>query len=249
MERLASTYAATPLLFWVLGSIVVYALAANLHWLARSSNIWRLPYTRWAVEIGRFLFFLGIPYLALGGWPQQPFQGLLSPQDLGIVGLGAQWPPTRWLGAAGTGLGLGFLALLILALAWKSANRPREGTLLRFAPHPWWMVLLNVAYLETHWAFYRSALAVNQDDLYTGVFCGLALVYLEWGLNPFWRKGWRQQSQAAVLWLQAALALVSALTFLLTRNLWVCLVTHGLLTLFFSLVGSTSAPDPNPENP
>lgn len=69
MERLSSTYAASPLLFWILGSVLVYAVATNLRWLTRSSDIWRSPSTGWAVGIGRFLFFLGIPYLALGVGP------------------------------------------------------------------------------------------------------------------------------------------------------------------------------------
>lgn len=249
MERLSSTYAASPLLFWILGSVLLYAVGTNLRWLTRSNDIWRSPYTGWAVGIGRFLFFLGIPYLALGGWPRRPYQGLLSPQDLGIVGLDTQWPPTRWLGAAGVGLGLGLVTLFVLALAWRNANRANDGTSLRFPYQPRWLVLLAVVYLEVHWAFYRSALVAIQEELYTGVLSGLALVYLEWALDPAWRRGWRQQSQAAYQWLRVALPLLSALTFLLTRNLWVSLVIHGLLTLCLSQVGRVPTSTPTPAHP
>ena len=69
--------------------------------------------------------------------------------------------------------------------------------------------------------------------MYKGVFLGLGLVYLEWALNPAWRRGWRALPRAAEQWLQAALALVSALVFLLTRNLWLCLGVHAVLALLF----------------
>jgi len=183
---------------------------------------------RWLWQVGRFLFYLGIPYLVLGGWPRQPLQGLLSLQDIGLVGPGGSWPATRWLGAAGTGLGLGSVALVILLLARRQANN-----MPRFPRHPWWAIVIDVAYLEVHWAFYRAALAVLLGNLYTGVFAGLGLVYAEWVVNPFWRRDFREESLAAGRWLRAALALVSALIFLLTQNLWICLAIHWLLELVF----------------
>jgi hypothetical protein len=65
--------------------------------------------------------------------------------------------------------------------------------------------------------------------VYAAVFGGLGLVYLEWGLNPFWRQDWRLESQAAMRWVRAALAPVIAVLYLFTRNLWVCLAVHWLL--------------------
>lgn len=240
-----------PLLLWLLGSVLIYALAANALWLARSLSpfssartlvraIFTHPGARegmaapltktlawWLWQVGRFLFYLGIPYLVLGGWPRRPFQGLLALQDMGFVGLGS-WTAARWLGAAGTGAGLGAVALVILLLARRRANnRPP------FSPRPWWQTVIGVAYLEVHWAFYRAALTLLLGDLYFGVFAGVGLVYVEWAVSPFWRRGWREESQAAGRWLRAALALVIAVLFLLTENLWICLVVHGLVELIF----------------
>ncbi|MGD2206343.1 MAG: hypothetical protein PVH17_06155, partial [Anaerolineae bacterium] len=164
----------------------------------------------------------------------------LSPEDLGLVGFtppATGWTVTRWLGAIGTALGLGLGALLILTLAWANANRKSDAHRVRFPSQPWWMLPVDVLYLEVHWAFYRGALAVLLDDVYAGVFLGLGLVYIEWGLNPFWRRGWRLPSLAAGQWLHAALALLVALMFLLTRNLWGCLAVHLLLELFFFQLG------------
>ena len=227
-----------PLLFWLLGSVLIYALATNALWLGRrfaplpgpssTQRAGGAAWQRWLWQVGRFLFYLGIPYLVLGGWPLRPFQGLLSLQDMGFVGLGGSWPVTRWLGAAGTGLGLGSIALVVLILARRQVNNmphlPRQ---------PWWVIVIDVAYLEVHWAFYRATLAILQGDLYIGVFAGLGLVYAEWAMNPFWRWGWRQDSQAAGQWLRAALALVIAVLFFLTQNLWICLAVHWLIELVF----------------
>jgi hypothetical protein len=237
LEHLPLTYSQAPLLFWVLGSALAYALASNALWLVRSSDpgIWEQG--RWTVEVGRFLFYLVVPYLALGGWPMPPFQGLLLPEDMGWIGFNPRWPATRWLESVGTGLALGLGLLLILLLAWISANRHSGAFRLRFPPRPWWAVLVDVLYLEVHWAFYRGALAVAFDDMYAGVFLGLGLVYLEWALSPFWRWGWRTRSLAAMRWLRAALALGMALIFLLTRNLWVCVAVHACIEMAFWQLG------------
>jgi len=240
------------LLFWLLASVLTYTLATNalrlarsffplrardrhpersegsLSALARFFASLRRSWTGWLWQAGRFLFYLGIPYLVLGGWPRRPFQGLLSLQDVGFIGPGGSWTVSRWLEAAGTGLGLGIAALMILFLARRHAK-----DLPHFARRPWWAIVVDVAYLEVHWAFYRAASTLLLGDRYFGVFAGLGLVYVEWAVSPFWRWGWREESQAATLWLRAALALVITVLFLLTQNLWICLAVHCLLELAF----------------
>jgi hypothetical protein len=241
VDSLSAAYTASPLLFWAFGSALVYVIASYLRWIFRSSPLARSLPGRGLVEAGRFLFFLGFPYLALGGWPRQPYQGLLSLEDLGLVGLSQRWPVTRWLEAAGTGLAVGLAALLILSVAWLRAGYGPGNTRPHLPRRPAGVVVVSILYLEAHWAFYRAALGSALDDAYAGVFLGLGLIYLEWGLNPFWRRGWRRQARAAERWLRAALALVIAVVFLLTRNLWVCLVVHGLLELPFWCLGREQA--------
>lgn len=249
MDRLALTYTESPLLFWVLGSILIYAVAVNGLYLIQSRNARSSPHGRWLVALARALYFLGIPYLALGGWPRPRFSGLLSLADMGLVGLGGRWSPTRWLSATGTALGFGLVALVLLLVAWGSASRDAgyapagQGATgrLGFQARPWWLNAIDVLYLEVHWAFYRGACIVVLGDLYTGVFAGLGLVYLEWALNPFWRRGWLSNAVAAAQWLRAALALVVALIFLFTRNLWLCLGVHLLLDLIIRHLGRRRA--------
>lgn len=219
------------LLLWVLGSILIYALASNALWFAGESRLLAARFGPALLHAARFLYYLGIPYLVLGGWPLQPYRGLLAPASLGLAGFDASWPVGRWLEAAGTGLSVGLFALGFVGVVWLNANRRGGTTRLGFSATPLWALLVDGLYLQVHWAFYRGALAVLFDDLYVGVFWGLVLVYLEWLSSPFWRRCWRQELRAGDAWLLAVQALVSALLFLLTHNLWVCLGVHWALSL------------------
>jgi hypothetical protein len=231
LDHPSSILSPSPLLWWLIASVLAYTAGTTLAWYVRRRGAWRAPYDQWLEEGVRFVFYLVVPYLALGGWPRQPYQGLLAPGDMGLVGPGPAWPASRWLESAGTGLALALGTLIVVLVAQTQATRAAGEDALGFPPRPWWRLLVDGLYLEVHWAFYRGALAVMLGDLYAGVFGGLGLAFVEWGLNPSWREGWRQPSSAASLWLRAVLALLSALLFLLTRNLWVCLAIHLLLTV------------------
>jgi hypothetical protein len=237
VEVLVELRATSPLLSWVAGSVLAYGLATNGLWLLRSCGSPGPSYRRWIAGIGRFLFFLGIPYLALGGWPRHPFEGLVSLDGMGLVGLRPHWQVARWLQSAGTGLMLGLIAFSLLLLGWAAANRRNSAYRLWFPARPWWALLVDVLYLEVHWAFYRAALAVTLNDLYLGAFAGLGVVYLEWASNPFWRRAWRDRSQLTGTWLRTAMALVVTMVFLLTHSLWVCLGIHWLTEIIFWHLG------------
>lgn len=222
---------APPLLVWVLGSVLVLALGSNVLWLARGTRPLPAGLGSALLQAGRFLYYLGVPYLVLGGWPLQPYRGLLAPANLGLVGLDAAWNAGRWLEAAGTGVSVGLLALGFVAVVWLNANRKASPARLGFSAIPAWTLFIDGLYFQVHWAFYRGALAVLFDDLYVGVFWGLALVYLELLSSPFWRRCWRTPACAGDAWLLTVQALVSALLFLLTHNLWVCVAVHLALSL------------------
>jgi hypothetical protein len=238
----AQALTAAPLTRWLLGSVLIYAAATNVAWGLRERAFLSAPPAGWIREVLRFTFYLGIPYLALGGWPRPPLSGLLSLPDLGLVGPGPLWPAARWLGAISAGLGIALAALLLLGLAYIQANRRPGMTGLGFHPRRGLALGMDVLYLQVHWSFYRGALDVVLEDLYAGVFLALALVYAEWSLNPFWRHAWRQPDKAGEPWLRTALALVSAVLYLMTRNLWVCLVVHAILGLGLRWLGRRRAP-------
>jgi hypothetical protein len=240
----------SPLLAWLGGSLLVYVVAYNVLW--RFSDLLESPPGFLLAQAGRFILYLGVPYVALGGWPQRPHRGLLSLEDLGIVGFGGHWTVSRWLEAVGTGLGLGVMALFLLFLALSNTDSRADNVRLHLAPRPWWLLFVDILYLEVHWAFYRAGFAGATGSVYWGTFLGLGLIFLEWGLNPFWRRGWRLEEKAGARWVRAAVALVVAVVFLLSRNLWVCLAVHLLLEFSLRALGRAaraqlSAQDPAPD--
>jgi hypothetical protein len=232
---------ASPLVAWLGGSLLFYVVASNLLW--RFSAWLASPPGSAVVQTGRLLYGLGVPYLALGGWPQRPYRGVLSPESLGIVGFGGQWDVAGWLEAAGTGIGLGVVAFLFLLLAWSSAQAKDARVGLYLGPRPWWALLVDIVYLQAHWAFYRAGFAQITGSVYWGVFLGLGFVLLEWSLNPLWRCGWHREAMAGARWVRTVIALIVALVFLYSRNLWVCLAVHLLLELPLRAIGRVTRGD------
>jgi len=232
------------LLLWIAGSVALYTLAVNFLDHGRRSphtHLGRLvtrldswPYRFWLDQISRFAYYVGLPFLAL-------IRGAMSPQLLGLSDL-------DWIRGIGAGVPLGLGAFLLLAWGWshyirslgrREVERPHL-TELHILSQPWgWpLILLETIYLEAHWAFYRSGpLAVLGD--YWGVFAGLGVVFLEWATNPTLRRNLGTQRQGEMLW-SGSLALVIAIIFLFTKNLWLCTIIHlglemGLLTLLGGL--------------
>jgi len=237
LRGLLSLGFSSPLLPWLLGSMLAYVLATDVVCVFRKRGRLRSPRAGWLLQAGRLFFLLIVPYLALGGWPRPPFSGLFTLPDLGMVGWEPRWPAARWIQAMGDALGMALVSLAILLLAWVNANRrpgpSAAGYDLHIPQVPWWCVLLDILALEVHWAFYRTAFVLVLDGPYAGVFAGLGLVYLEWILSALWWRNWQSVSRPASIavlqWLRIALALLSALVFLVTRNLWACFMAHGLV--------------------
>jgi hypothetical protein len=241
------------LLLWIAGSVALYALAVNFLDYSRpglsrartgrsphtrlSRLVTRLdswPYRFWLDQIFRFAYYVGLPFLAL-------IKGVMSPRLLGLSDL-------DWIGGIGAGVPLGLGAFLLLVWGWshyirslgrRKVERPRSAEAhILSQPWGWLLILLEIIYLEAHWAFYRSGpLAVLGD--YWGVFAGLGVVFVEWATNPTLRRNLGRERQGEILW-NGSLALVIAILFLFTRNLWLCAIIHlgleiGLLAILGAL--------------
>jgi len=159
-------------ILWLAFSCLLYALATNVAWYhrdLRTGRIGRLvevlrrwPYGAWFLQPLRLLYYLGLPYLAL-------LRGIVNLRSMGLVDL-------DWLRDLGRGAVLGGGALLFLALVWsyyaRSTRQLHPGadplsSRLAILNQPWgWaLLLLDVVYLEAHWAFYRSLPIQLLDDL------------------------------------------------------------------------------------
>jgi hypothetical protein len=196
------------------------------------------PFTPWAEEAVRFIYYLGIPFMAA-------VNGLLRADLFGISG-------TDWVDGESAqgflweewarGLGLVTLAVLAVAGVWfVGCFVSRRAGLMPAAeatPRPLWQRLLGALYDQVHWAFYRSGPLLWMGDLYWGTFAGFALVALEAGLNPATRWALKSPEMSGPPLLRLGIAWISALLFLATQNLWLCLAAHFIL---LGLLGRTKA--------
>jgi hypothetical protein len=208
------------------------------HWL---EQLQEHPLVPWLEELLRFVYFLGIPFMAIiSGW--------LGADLLGIRG-------TEWMAGQSVqgflwedwvrGLALVTATILGVAVAWLVSRLIARKSGLTAAtqgvPDPLWRQLLDVFYLQLHWAFYRSGPILWLDDLYWGAMIGLGLVLLEMSLNPaFW---WTLKSPetAGPPLFRLAMAWVSTLLFITTHNLWLTAGAHLVLTI---LIWGTTAQKP-----
>jgi len=217
---------------WVIFSIGFYALGVDIAWHYRRPRSGRLgqwvetvkrwPHRHWLLEAVRFLYYIGIPYAAL-------LRGVVLPRLMGLTHL-------DWVKGIGLGTVLGGGAFLLLALicrwyvravaALPLSARERWEVSLGDGSTNGWILLREVIYLQTHWAFYRSAAILFLDNQYAGVFLGFLLVTLEWSINPAWRTDLGLPWRSVNTLLRWSLALVAAIIFFFTRNLWLLVPIH-----------------------
>lgn len=224
---------------WVLASIGIYTVAANLlHFLHHrsSSRLGRMvagveawPHSLWFFGALKFIYYLCVPYVALT-------RGVTNPTVMGLWS--RDWFQPQWFQDVGQGsvIGLGTVVLLIWGwrqylqataeTEYKPERRPFETERRSLAvPWGWGLVLLEVLYLEMHWAFYRGA-AIRLLGDYYGAFLGFVVVLAEWWLSPEIRRDLGMAHRGGETMTTAAIALSIAITFYFTANLWLCIAIH-----------------------
>jgi len=232
-------FSSQNLWLWIATSVLLSALVNGLAWRLRPAGDGIRRPIRWLLsalrQAGRFLYFVGLPYVAL-------LSGLIPATQVGLVN--RQWLRDLTLSLP---LGLGaFLALLLLrALTlWREKTAP-GGVLTGEPSPPLWATLRESVYQEIHWAFYRSAPLLAMDDRAQGITLGLGIVALEAWLNPAWRERWHHPHLAATALRTAGLAVIMAVVFGITGNLWITLGLHAAVESAsgwaWSRIGSVSA--------
>jgi hypothetical protein len=231
---------------WSGGSLLAAILWANLAWFfrkPRSGTIGELvtqllswPFSPWLYQLLRLLYYLGVPFAALLWGHDAVVERVLGLKQLDLpisdrisVGadVAANW--LDWAQGVGWAAALGIGAWTLLALGWWAYRRALttagEWNAVAGVNNSGWVLLREAAYHQVHWAFYRNAPILTMNT-YWGTWVGLALVALEATLNPAWRKGLANPRQAPALWMRGALAVVSSVLFLQTKNLWLALAIH-----------------------
>jgi hypothetical protein len=211
---------------WVLASMVIAVLTTLAFSPARAAYFRLTVGGRVAEQAGRLVYFVGLPYAAL-------LARSLSPFDLGMAGNSGPilgWSSVDWLSQLNNALIIGLLALVPIGLAAR--QMARRGQPLGVDARSTGATLIDAAYAEIHWAFYRAAPYIILADVYAATLIGLGLVSVEL-LVTLVRNGLGTQPEDRQSWLgQVLLLAMSATVFIITRNVWLALVLH----LVFELV-------------
>lgn len=227
-------------------SCLIYAVGSNL--AARPFFTQRLgaietsnrliPRTTWGVvlELARFGFYVGIPFIALYlGW-------------IDVRAMGLNWRLIDWAEGMRWAIVILLAAWLLLMVIWLPYLRATADV---FAPaganFSFARRLVELIYMQAHWAFYRAAAIVLltnilPDSLYWGSAIGFGLICLEAFTNPQIRKHLGQLGAAdGVVW-NLGQAILNTLTFIVTRNFYLLGLIQFLLELTVPHLRAARAP-------
>jgi hypothetical protein len=240
------------LAIWLVASFLLYVLASQIAWQSQwmfaseqypdQHDTWGRfiaqlrdhPLLPFAEQALRFLYYLGIPFTAA-------INGLLRADLMGISG-------TDWVDGQSAqgflwedwaqGIGLAAMAILAMSGVWFAgrllSGRSGLTPATERSPAPTWQRLLDLIYDQIHWAFYRSGPILWLVDPYWGTFAGLGLVLLEAMLNPALRWALKDSHTAGPILIRLGMAWISALLFLVTRNIWLTIAAHLALLALLS---------------
>jgi hypothetical protein len=210
---------------WVLASMVLAVLATLTFSPARAAHFRSTLGGRVSEQVGRLVYYAGLPYAAL-------LTRSLSPLDLGLAGNSGPivgWSSVDWLRHLGAAWVVGALALIPIVLAARQLARTAQP--LSVAERSTGAILIEAAYAEIHWAFYRAAPLIILGDVYWATVIGLGLIGVEI-LVTLVRNGLGTRPEEYQAWLgQALLLSLSATVFIATRNVWLALLLHIVVEL------------------
>ena len=210
----------------VLTAVSMYVLAAHLAWRLRLDRNWL---GRLATQLARFVYYCGIPGVALLRGATVAQMGIPTTYagsdilDLAfrLFGL-AQAGELLYLGS-GLAMGAAALCLLVAVWVWYARAVPQAG----IGPMPWWVALREAVYMQLHWAFYRGAVATLTDDRTIIAFASLGLVAFSWVLSSQRRHDLLTPRGYLVVqdWM---CALLTTFVLLSIQALWLLILFHSL---------------------
>ena len=221
---------------WLNISLVIALLASALRWLLERPHlqrhlhtnnsptpyrpIWDIP---WIIHPLRLLYAVGIPSLAL------LWRGVLTPSGLGLkpfiraadqalsTGPGSWDTWMRDLGWT-CAFAAGFWVLVALADRTTGRLSPPRTTQRSLD-----VALREAVYHQAHWAFYREPFVLLLG-VGMGAWAGLLPVAGEALLNPARWTDLQSPTRGRDLLIRAGLAILSAMLFIQTQNIWLMLL-------------------------
>jgi hypothetical protein len=216
-------------IIWTLGSMVIAVLVTLIFDSARADRFRSTLTGRLAEQLGRLIYFIGLPYAAL-------LMQSISAVNLGFMGTGGSidasilgWTSADWLRGLNVWLTTGLIALIPIGLAAR--QMARAGSPLGVDARSTGAIIIDSVYTEVHWTFYRSAALILLGNAYWAALIGLVLIGLEWIVSIV-RHGLGSQPEDRQSWIgQALLLALSATLFILTRNVWLIIILHAVIEL------------------
>lgn len=228
---LPAALADLPAWMWVAGSMLVGIGGSLAVWIGQrrgrsDSGLALFLRTRAGVLVAwlaRLVWLIGPGYAAL-------LLGIVSPKLMGL----SQIRIDAGLGEAAL-LAVVALGMLTAATVVYRRGQPAAPVYASRADRVADSVRLAVeaGALQWHWAFYRAVLIAAlmrqevANPVYLGVWLSVALVMAEGLLQPLFWRDLRTPGLAAPRLLRAALLIVSAQIYLLSRNFWLCWAFHA----------------------
>jgi hypothetical protein len=205
--------------------MAIWVLITLLISPAQADRFHRTTGGRIATQFGRLVYYIGLPYAAL-------LAKSIAPIDLGLTGNSGPilgWSSVDWLKQLNEVLIVGVVVLIPIALTARQMARAHVP--LGVDERSTGAIMLDAAYAEVHWAFYRAAPFIILNDVYWATLMGLGLVGVE-VLVAMVRNGLGTQPEERQSWIgQALFMAMSATLFILTHNLWLALGLHIVLEL------------------
>jgi hypothetical protein len=213
---------------WLIGSLCIAIVASWIKWGFRRTG--GVSYKEnndspWGYHVLRLAYAVGIPTIAL------LWRGALTTKGLGLQLLpwnatsASNAPPlTDWAFDIGWAICIMSLAGIIIAISERRIEY--QGHTAISLQHPPLAALREALYHQVHWAFYREPFVLVWS-INLGTWAGLLPVIIEALANP---EHWTQPkslSRYRNLLLRAALAVVSALMYLKTQNLWLAIMVDA----------------------
>lgn len=218
----------------VVGSILLHVLASNLAWhyrvkpegrfAARVNRLASSPAARILFELLRLAYYVVLPGFALlSGW--------IDARSFGIAYVdwadGARWTIVLLLGS--------WSLLMFVWVPFLRATLPIPVRL-NTAVLTWSRRIVEVVYMQAHWALYRAAAILilasrlnDSDSIYWGACAGFGLIVIEAWADPRVRRQVAHLGDGEIALWNASQAIINTVGFVVTRNLWYLALIHLLL--------------------
>lgn len=225
---------------WLIGSLCIAIVASWITWGFRKTDGPSPEGQPLSYQVLRLVYAVGIPAIALLG------RGALTTKGLGLQALPWNPPPSSnphhisdWVSDIGWALFIMSSAWVIIAISEHQAKQ-NDNPCISYHRNLG-IALREAVYHQVHWAFYREPFILLWN-MNIGTWAGLLPVTIEALANP---KHWthpQATTQHRNLLIRATLAVISALMYLKTQNLWLAIAVDAGLGLILGQQYSTASP-------